>query len=1006
MIGGAMEPISKWSHQQVVTWMRGLDESLQPYVTSFEREKVDGEQLLRISHQELEELGVGRIGHQELVLEALDLLCALNYGLETENLRSLCHRLAGASKNLQNLVSSWCGDGGLARTAEGAPISPVQLEGTVAKAKLPNHVLTAVVDLIGAAKAFLAWLDKSPFASVSDTSLRRNDIIRLCLELTAVVQQETMVSQTEEQILQVCKTLLSTCDHLTSLTSDPLMTQSAHLEVVHLADINPCEGLGLYIKSTYDGLHVITGTMENSPADQYKKIHAGDEVIQVNGQTVVGWQLRNLVCALRQDPQGVTITLKKRPQCILTSDPAPLKNMRWKPLALQGAACMSPARNAGTPLRIADSPSRRPKSALLDPFIPPPPNEPYVPRDGEHNLSRAEPPTPAKRCQSPNSCLDQHFRSRLVRVADGSRTLLHCYYDNGQPGSHVELRSRPPSSYADLSHLRHLSEERVCPIAEEEDQQRSDVVAWPLAEHSRRGGGGSGNCWVVGGIGERVDRGESCWGDRCEGLPSHSPAHQLRSCHMYQANKSYTVEASALPGLLRSVADCSADEKDRLAAQIMDRCGVSPAHKLSRRHLALKAVKASSIPSSRRTVACYELERPDCDGWLWKKRDAKGFLTPKWRKHWFVLKDGSLYWYTQHNDIKAEGYIGLSEFIIELAPECKRKHAFKASHPRLKPFYFATDSADEMNRWVSKLASAAAGCVAGESLLRGDARMSPTNRPSQCLDYWSESDGEEGEVRDSPPPPYDTFPHPPSNSSSGSYSEQKHARHSSVDTVGSRSSREGSGPWPCFTDRQSWQDVLGSGVQPQQSTSPAHVKAPAALTSSSSPLSQASASYVARSRGTRHLDDYDTVAEERPAPGGSPNHRTYATYGAIGAELKAVPSGHFLIRVPQGDRRNAEGRGLPGPGGADGLCRPLQSAHLSPQSGPTSRETMQPPGTRIPSSSELDPALDPEEYTENLSQESSAATCSQSQPPNHPCSNSGPVPQPTRILPTFIETHV
>lgn len=93
----------------------------------------------------------------------------------------------------------------------------------------------------------------------------------------------------------------------------------------------------MYIKSTYDGLHVITGTTENvrfychkhsdleawtilskicgfiflphtieplqhqlsllplfssvfrfqSPADQCKKIHAGDEVIQVNHQTVV-----------------------------------------------------------------------------------------------------------------------------------------------------------------------------------------------------------------------------------------------------------------------------------------------------------------------------------------------------------------------------------------------------------------------------------------------------------------------------------------------------------------------------------------------------------------------------------------------------------------------------------------------------------------------------------------------------------------------------------------------
>lgn len=36
-----------------------------------------GEQLLHITHQELEELGVTRIGHQELILEAVDLLCAL-----------------------------------------------------------------------------------------------------------------------------------------------------------------------------------------------------------------------------------------------------------------------------------------------------------------------------------------------------------------------------------------------------------------------------------------------------------------------------------------------------------------------------------------------------------------------------------------------------------------------------------------------------------------------------------------------------------------------------------------------------------------------------------------------------------------------------------------------------------------------------------------------------------------------------------------------------------------
>lgn len=55
----------------------GLDDSLQQYVPTFRQQQVDGEKLLRMSHQELLSLGVTRVGHQELVLEAVDLLCAL-----------------------------------------------------------------------------------------------------------------------------------------------------------------------------------------------------------------------------------------------------------------------------------------------------------------------------------------------------------------------------------------------------------------------------------------------------------------------------------------------------------------------------------------------------------------------------------------------------------------------------------------------------------------------------------------------------------------------------------------------------------------------------------------------------------------------------------------------------------------------------------------------------------------------------------------------------------------
>ncbi|XP_039768373.1 connector enhancer of kinase suppressor of ras 2-like [Ornithorhynchus anatinus] len=360
-----MEPISKWTAKQVTTWMKGLDDCLQQYIKSFERERISGDQLLHITHQELEELGVTRIGHQELILEAVDLLCALNYGLETENLRTLSHKLNASAKNLQNFITG--------RRRSG------HYDGRASR-RLPNDFLTSVVDLIGAAKSLLAWLDRSPFVSVSEYSLLKNNIIQLCLELTTIVQQDCTVYETENKILHVCKTLSGICDHIISLSSDSLVSQSAHLEVVHLTSVLPGEGLGMYIKSTYDGLHVVTGTTENSPADQCKKIHAGDEVIQVNHQTVVGWQLKNLVNALREDPNGVVLTLKKRPQNTLVSAPALLKNVRWKPLALQPVIPTSPPSTTGLSSKLDGS-------GLHDVFIFSPVAGLYGPRDDIGRMS-------------------------------------------------------------------------------------------------------------------------------------------------------------------------------------------------------------------------------------------------------------------------------------------------------------------------------------------------------------------------------------------------------------------------------------------------------------------------------------------------------------------------------------------------------------------------------------------------------------------------------------------
>ncbi|XP_051731504.1 connector enhancer of kinase suppressor of ras 3 isoform X2 [Ctenopharyngodon idella] len=389
-----MEPITKWTPTQVVDWIRGLDDSLQQYVANFEREKIDGEQLLKISHQDLEELAVTRVGHQELILEAVDLLCALNCGVETDNLKTLLGQMRAASNNLHNCASerrknpSYDG---------GSPNKP------------PNVFLTAVVELIGAAKGMLAWLDRTPLTGISDFASTKNKIIQLCLELTTTVQKDCTVFEMEEKILEVARVLTGICDSTMRMTSDPLKTHMTCLEEVPITNIKPGEGLGMYIKSTYDGLHVITGTTENSPADRTQRIHAGDEVIQVNRQTVVGWQLKNLVEKLREDPQNVTLTVKKRPSGTCGFTPAPLKNMRWRPPVVQSPSYVPAAQSSRNPVQI--SVKRPEKPAILDLYIPPPPSMPYSPRDAETSECAGVKMRP-KGSESPNSSLDLASRRR------------------------------------------------------------------------------------------------------------------------------------------------------------------------------------------------------------------------------------------------------------------------------------------------------------------------------------------------------------------------------------------------------------------------------------------------------------------------------------------------------------------------------------------------------------------------------------------------------------------
>ncbi|XP_010605429.1 connector enhancer of kinase suppressor of ras 2 isoform X2 [Fukomys damarensis] len=719
-----MEPVSKWSPSQVVDWMKGLDDCLQQYIKNFEREKISGDQLLRITHQELEDLGVSRIGHQELILEAVDLLCALNYGLETENLKTLSHKLNASAKNLQNFITG--------RRRSG------HYDGRTSR-KLPNDFLTSVVDLIGAAKSLLAWLDRSPFAAVTDYSVTRNNVIQLCLELTTIVQQDCTVYETENKILHVCKTLSGVCDHIISLSSDPLVSQSAHLEVIQLANIKPSEGLGMYIKSTYDGLHVITGTTENSPADRCKKIHAGDEVIQVNHQTV--------------------------------------------PLIPR-----SPTSSVATPSSTISTPTKRDSSALQDLYIPPPPAEPYIPRDEKGNLPCEDlrghmvgKPV-HKGSESPNSFLDQEYRKRFNIVEED--TVLYCYeYEKGRSSSQGRRESTP--TYGKLRPISMPVEYNWVGDYEDPNKMKRDS----RRENSLLRYMSNEKIAQEEYMFQRNSKKDTGKKSKKKGDKSNSPTHY-----------------SLLPSL-----QMDALRQDIMGTPVPEATLYHTFQQSSLQHKSKKKNKGPIAGKSKRRISCKDLGRGDCEGWLWKKKDAKSYFSQKWKKYWFVLKDASLYWYINEEDEKAEGFISLPEFKIDRASECRKKYAFKACHPKIKSFYFAAEHLDDMNRWLNRINMLTAGYAERE-------------RIKQEQDYWSESDKEEADTpstpkQDSPPPPYDTYPRPPSMSCASPYVEAKHSRLSSTETSQSQSSHEefrqevtGSSAMSPIrktaSQRRSWQDLI------------------------------------------------------------------------------------------------------------------------------------------------------------------------------------------------------
>jgi hypothetical protein len=83
-----------------VNFRSGLEDCIRPYVDTFVERGVTGKRLLMLDAGDLSNLGVWKIGHQEIVLGAVDLLRQTDSSLGRETLQMLFLKLGTKAESL------------------------------------------------------------------------------------------------------------------------------------------------------------------------------------------------------------------------------------------------------------------------------------------------------------------------------------------------------------------------------------------------------------------------------------------------------------------------------------------------------------------------------------------------------------------------------------------------------------------------------------------------------------------------------------------------------------------------------------------------------------------------------------------------------------------------------------------------------------------------------------------------------------------------------------------
>jgi len=332
--------VQDWNQSNVADWLQGLD--LQPaetmkYCESFRNNQILGSRLLHLTVSDLIKLNVEKLGHQEIILEGLEKLKNLHYNLSTENLQFIALKLSCKARSLHNEICLL--ENNLPKSSPNPAAAAAQRQ-----QKVDTTTMSAVADVLDALMTMLSWLDKPPFGSPYGMSTEKDQnlykefwkiYVNLGIKLATNAQRDTFAENPVQVIKECCLSLASCSDRLIQDFEDPMILQPSSLEVVKAKKRPGEEDFGITIDTAVQP-HLISEVRFGSLAYQCGRIHQGDEIVQVNYQTVVGWSTKKVLEEINnaaeldfeEEESEMVLTLKKVPSLHRYTKPYPIQTKK------------------------------------------------------------------------------------------------------------------------------------------------------------------------------------------------------------------------------------------------------------------------------------------------------------------------------------------------------------------------------------------------------------------------------------------------------------------------------------------------------------------------------------------------------------------------------------------------------------------------------------------------------------------------------------------------------